>query len=93
MIAEQSPRTSVTLVVCQERRAMVNHGTLEFRGGESSTRNPAGKLIVPYTVVPSKELSITLCQIQDRITSRERKGALSRLCRVLKNADPRGVSQ
>lgn len=90
MIAEQSPRTSVTLVVCKKRRAMVDHGTLEFRGGESSTRNPAGKLIVPDTVVPTKELSISLCQIQDRITGCESKGTLSRLCRVLKITDPRG---
>lgn len=70
---------------------MVNHGTLEFRGGESSARDPAGKLIVPHTVVPTKELSVSLSQIQDRITGCERKGALSGLCCVLKNPI-RGVS-
>ena len=73
----------LSLIVTDERAAVVLDDGRQLRSGELAVRHPARQLIVPDAVVTTEELAVCLCEVSDLVAAGESELTLGGLSSIL----------
>ena len=68
-------RTDLALVVAHEGAAVILDDGGQVGRGESTTANPARKLVVPNAVVATEQLAVSLGEVGNLISTGECEGS------------------